>query len=84
MNASGTRSGLSDSPSSPPVIRPGSRTTRIDPACANAKVTMARAMPETRSEIAPNTKASRVPEATAISADHSSGSSRIPMSSTAR
>ena len=58
---------FSDSPSSPPVRPPGLRSTVIATACAKASVTIANAMPLTRSAIAPTSSGSAMPVASTSS-----------------
>ena len=70
---SGTPERVSALPSSPPVRSPGLRSTMMDAACAKARVTMAKAIPPTRKEIAPTTRASTVVPANASSAASHSG-----------
>ncbi|GAA1469774.1 hypothetical protein GCM10009603_67020 [Nocardiopsis exhalans] len=69
--------------SPPPVQRPGSREMRMEPASAKASVTMASAIPLTRSDTAPRIRASRVPPTTETRAAHSRGSSSTDIRSAA-
>ena len=72
MRKSGTWSVLRLSPSSPPVICELRRTS-TDPACANASVTIANGMPETRIETAPVARAMTIPPSSAMKTPGQSG-----------
>ena len=63
-NASGISSKFSPIPSSPPVHPYGFFCTRTVPACANASVTIAKAIPPTRRLTAPSTRGTAIPTAT--------------------
>ncbi len=56
-------------PSSPPVHLCGFLKARIEPACANASVTIANAIPPTRSETAPSTSGSTRPTSAVNASD---------------
>ena len=60
-NASGIASKFRPSPSSPPVSPFGFFCTSTVPACANASVTIANAIPLTRRLIAPSTSGTTIP-----------------------
>ena len=66
---SGIASKLSPSPSSPPVSPSGFFCTSTWPACANASVTIANAIPPTRRLTAPSTSGTRIPAAATTSSD---------------
>ena len=60
-NASGSASNATGVPSSPPVQPFGFLSTRIDPASANASVTIANAIPPTRRLTNPSTNGRTTP-----------------------
>ncbi len=60
MKASGSFSKSTATPSSPPVQPCGFLSTRIEPASANARVTIAKAIPATRRLTAPRTSESTI------------------------
>ena len=64
---SGIGSKFSPSPSSPPVSSSGFFCTSTWPACANASVTIAKAIPLTRRLIAPSASGTRMPTPTTTS-----------------
>ncbi len=65
------------SPLLAPVTPPGLRMTMIDAACAKARVTIAKAIPPTRSAIAPTTRASTVDRPRAASTATGRGSAQV-------
>ncbi len=60
-------------PSSPPVKPPGSRATTIEPAWANASVTIEKPMPVTRRLTEPSSTASTTPKTSPSTADRPNG-----------
>ena len=75
---------FSDKPSSPPVSPPGLRAAVIATAWANARVTIANAIPLTRNAIAPTTRGRAIAPASTISTARPSEAPQVPRAIAAR